>query len=63
MTRAGTAAGPNGVALASTLGYAGCLLGPPALGFLASSASLGAGLTTVSALALVAAVLAWTSGR
>jgi hypothetical protein len=63
MTQAGTAAGPNGVALASTLGYAGFLLGPPAIGFLASSASLDTGLTTVSALALVAAVLAWTSGR
>ena len=63
MTRAGLAAGPNGVALASTLGYAGFLLGPPAIGFLASSASLGTGLTTVSALALVAAVLAWVSGR
>jgi MFS family permease len=63
MTQAGTAAGPNGVALASTLGYAGFLLGPPAIGFLASAASLDAGLTTVSALALGAAVLAWTSGR
>ena len=63
MTRAGLAAGPNGVALASTLGYAGFLLGPPAIGFLAGSVSLGAGLTTVSALALVAAVLAWVSGR
>ena len=63
MTRAGLAAGPNGVALASTLGYAGFLLGPPAIGFLAGSVGLGAGLTTVSALALVAAVLAWISGR
>ena len=62
MTRAGAAAGPNGVALASTLGYAGFLLGPPAIGFLASSVSLGTGLTTVSALALAAAVLAWVSG-
>ena len=63
MTRAGLAAGPNGVALASTLGYAGFLLGPPVIGFLAGSVGLGAGLTTVSALALVAAVLAWVSGR
>ena len=63
MTRAGLAAGPNGVALASTLGYAGFLLGPPAIGFLAGSVSLGAGLTTVSVLALAAAVLAWVSGR
>jgi MFS family permease len=58
MTRAGLLAGPHGVALASTLGYTGFLLGPPAIGFLAGAAGLGAGLTTVSALALVAALLA-----
>jgi MFS family permease len=61
MTRAGLLAGPNGVALASTLGYAGFLLGPPAIGFLASSASLGTGLTTVSALSLAAAILAFAT--
>jgi MFS family permease len=58
MTRAGLLAGPNGVALASTLGYAGFLLGPPSIGFLAASVGLRVGLTTVSALALVAAALA-----
>jgi MFS family permease len=58
MTRAGLLAGPNGVALASTLGYTGFLLGPPAIGFLAASVGLGPGMTTVSALALVAAALA-----
>ncbi len=63
MTRAGLLAGPNGVALASTLGYAGFLFGPPAIGFLAASAGLPAGLTTVSALALAAAFLAYVSGR
>ena len=55
MTRAGLVAGPYGVAAASTLGYGGFLLGPPAIGFLASLAGLGTGLTTVSALALAAA--------
>jgi MFS family permease len=59
MTRAGLIAGPHGVAVASTLGYGGFLLGPPAIGFLASSAGLGTGLTTVSVLALAAAALAW----
>jgi MFS family permease len=59
MTRAGLLAGPHGVAAASTLGYAGFLLGPPTIGFLASSAGLGVGLTSVSALALAAAALAW----
>jgi MFS family permease len=59
MTRAGLLAGPNGVAAASTLGYGGFLLGPPAIGFLASSVSLGTGLTTVSFLALIAAGLGY----
>jgi MFS family permease len=63
MTRAGLAAGPNGVAVASTLGYAGFLLGPPAIGFLAGAVGLRAGLTTVSALALIAALIAWLAGR
>ncbi|HEY7261721.1 MAG TPA: MFS transporter [Trebonia sp.] len=58
MTRAGLVAGPNGVAAASTLGYAGFLLGPPAIGFLAGAVGLRAGLTTVAALALVAALIA-----
>ncbi|MFE7118739.1 MFS transporter, partial [Streptomyces sp. NPDC057654] len=35
--RAGDLAGPSGVAAASTLGYGGMLLGPPALGVLADS--------------------------
>lgn len=63
MTRAGLVAGPNGVAVASTLGYAGFLLGPPAIGFLAGAGSLPAGLTTVSGLALVAAILAAMADR
>jgi MFS family permease len=63
MTRAGLLAGANGVAVASTLGYAGFLLGPPVIGFLAASVGLPAGLTTVSALVLTAAVLAWTADR
>jgi len=62
LTRAGLLAGPHGVALASTLGYTGFLLGPPAIGFLAASVGLGAGLTTVSALALAAAALAVAAG-
>jgi MFS family permease len=62
MTRAGLVAGPNGVAAASTLGYAGFLLGPPTIGFLATAVGLSTGLTTVSVLALVAALLAWLAG-
>jgi MFS family permease len=59
MARAGMLAGSSGVALASTLGYTGFLLGPPAIGFLASQFSLRAGLTTLSFLALVATLAAW----
>jgi MFS family permease len=61
MTRAGLLAGSGGVALASTLGYTGFLLGPPAIGFLASEFGLPAGLTTVSFLALATAVIAGRS--
>ncbi|MGH3232326.1 MAG: hypothetical protein ACRDOH_03540 [Streptosporangiaceae bacterium] len=51
----------SGVALTSTLGYSGFLLGPPAIGFLASEFGLRAGLTTLSFLALAAAVIAYLS--
>ena len=58
MSRVGALAGPHGVAAASTFGYAGFLLGPPVIGFLASALSLRVALTTVSLLALVAIALA-----
>jgi MFS family permease len=58
MARVGILAGPHGVATASTLGYAGFLLGPPAIGFLASALSLRVALTTVSLLAVAGIVLA-----
>jgi MFS family permease len=63
MARVGILAGPNGVAAASTLGYAGFLLGPPTIGFLASAVSLRVALTTVSILAIVAVALARTASR
>ncbi|MFC9425828.1 MFS transporter [Streptomyces sp. NPDC056987] len=56
--RAGALAGPSGVAAASTLGYGGMLLGPPAIGFLADWFSLPLALTTVALLAGAAALLA-----
>ena len=55
--RAGALAGPGGVATASTLGYGGMLLGPPAIGFMADWFSLPAALTSVAVLAAVAAVV------
>jgi len=57
MSRVGLLAGPHGVAVASTLGYGGFLLGPPVIGFLTAAIGLGPALTTVSALALVGAAL------
>ncbi|GHG78356.1 MFS transporter [Streptomyces griseocarneus] len=59
--RAGELAGPGGVAAASTFGYGGMLLGPPAIGFLADWFSLPVALTTVAALAAVAALIARTT--
>ncbi|MEV0172128.1 MFS transporter [Streptomyces sp. NPDC050803] len=55
--RAGALAGPSGVATASTLGYGGMLLGPPAIGFMAEWFSLPAALTSVAVLAAVAAAI------
>jgi MFS family permease len=63
MTRVGVLAGPHGVAIASTLGYGGFLLGPPLIGFLASAVGLGPSLTTVSVLALVGAAIGWALTR
>ncbi len=59
VARAGLLAGASGVALASTLGYTGFLLGPPAIGFLASASSLRVGLITLAFLGLAAAVIAF----
>lgn len=61
--RAGALAGPNGVATASTLGYGGMLLGPPVIGFMADWISLPAALTSVAALAAVAAAIAFATRR
>jgi MFS family permease len=61
IARAGRLAGSTGVALTSLLGYSGFLLGPPAIGFLASQAGLRIGMTTLSLLGLAAALIAWFS--
>ncbi|MFI6873648.1 MFS transporter [Streptomyces sp. NPDC050400] len=59
--RAGALAGPTGVAAASTLGYGGMLLGPPAIGFMADWFSLPTALTSVALLAAVAATIAFAT--
>ncbi|WP_371582608.1 MFS transporter [Streptomyces sp. NBC_01314] len=59
--RAGALAGPSGVATASTLGYLGMLLGPPAIGFMAEWFSLPTALTSVAVLAAFASAIAFTT--
>ncbi|MFC4959987.1 MFS transporter [Streptomyces mauvecolor] len=61
VARAGALAGPGGVAAASTLGYGGMLLGPPAIGLLAEWSSLPVALTTVAALSAGAALIGYTA--
>jgi len=61
--RAGALAGPSGVAVASTLGYGGMLLGPPVIGFMADWFSLPAALTSVAALAAAAALTGFATRR
>ncbi|WP_432058763.1 MFS transporter [Streptomyces sp. bgisy022] len=61
--RAGALAGPSGVATASTLGYGGMLLGPPAIGFMADWFGLPSALTSVALLAAVATVIAYATRR
>lgn len=63
VARAGALAGPSGVAAASTLGYGGMLLGPPAIGFLADWFSLPVALTTVAMLAAAAALIGYAARK
>jgi len=61
LARAGETGGPDGVAVASTVGYGGMLLGPPAIGFLAEAGGLPGALTTVALLAALAAGIAYAT--
>ncbi|MFD8045346.1 MFS transporter [Streptomyces chartreusis] len=61
--RAGTLAGPSGVATASTFGYGGMLLGPPAIGFMADWLSLPVALTSVAVLAAIATLIGVATRR
>jgi MFS family permease len=63
IARAGESAGPSGVAAASTIGYGGMLLGPPAIGFLAEEFTLPTALTTLALLSAVAVLLAYATRR
>ncbi|MFH0517545.1 MFS transporter [Streptomyces sp. M41] len=61
--RAGALAGSSGVAIASTLGYGGMLLGPPAIGFMAEWSSLSVALLSVAALAAIATLIGVATRR
>ncbi|MFE1176747.1 MFS transporter [Streptomyces sp. NPDC058773] len=61
LARAGETGGPDGVAVASTVGYGGMLLGPPAIGFLAEALGLPVALTTVALLAALAAGIGYAT--
>jgi fucose permease len=63
MARVGYLAGATGVAIGSTLGYTGFLLGPPAIGFLAGAVGLPVALTTVPLLAFAVAAIAYSASR
>ncbi|MGK4584493.1 MFS transporter [Kitasatospora sp. HPMI-4] len=58
IAQAGAIGGPRGVATASTLGYAGMLIGPPVIGFLADATTLPLALTTVAATSAATGLLA-----
>lgn len=61
IARAGETGGSDGVAVASTIGYGGMLLGPPAIGFLSEACGLPVALTTLALLAAVAAGIAYAT--
>jgi MFS family permease len=61
--QAGVLRGPSGVATASTVGYGGFLTGPPLIGFLADRLGLPIALTSISALAALAAAIALLTSR
>lgn len=60
---AGAKGGPNGIAIASTLGYGGILLAPPTIGFLADGYGLSRALTVIAAMLVAAAALSFLIRR
>ncbi len=59
MGQAGAVGGPDGVAIAATLGYCGILAAPPSIGLLADVAGLPDAMTLIPALAALAAVIGY----
>jgi len=60
---AGASGGSQGVAVASTLGCTGVLLGPPSIGFLSEAFGLPTAMTAIAALAALAALLGYLVRR
>ncbi|WP_318205523.1 MFS transporter [Streptomyces sp. SCL15-4] len=61
MARAGAAGGPDGVALASTLGYSGILVAPPSIGFLAQGLGLPVALNAIAVMIVASGVIAYAA--
>jgi MFS family permease len=63
MGGAGALGGPGGVAVAATLGYAGILLAPPTIGFLADQFGLRIALLMIALLVAIAAGIGYAIRR
>jgi MFS family permease len=61
LARAGAIGGPDGIALASTLGYGGILLAPPSIGFLADAFGLPIAMTVIAPMVALAALITWVA--
>lgn len=59
LARAGAAGGPQGIAIAATLGYCGILAAPPSIGLLADVAGLPIAMTLIPAMAALAATIGY----
>jgi hypothetical protein len=59
LAQAGAAGGPQGIAIAATLGYCGILAAPPSIGLLADVVGLPVAMTLIPALAALAATIGY----
>ncbi|HEY4457218.1 MAG TPA: MFS transporter [Pseudonocardiaceae bacterium] len=63
MGGAGAIGGPGGVAVAATLGYAGILLAPPTIGFLADQFGLRVAMLMIALMVAIAVVISYAIRR
>jgi MFS family permease len=63
MNEAGALNGPSGIALASTIGYTGMVMGPPLIGLIADHTGLPVAMCTIPVLAGAAGVIAVAAAR